>query len=138
MPFTSEKESNKFQYSFQNPSYNENLNTEMLTSIRQTEILCNFAETKQSENLDTDEIDANQKRNLITQNRSNSTFLQDIDIVFCNKIFTIKHQTYNNIKNAIQIIKPFIVLFIMILILIFIFRIDFILPSDDLVDTNEE
>ena len=138
MSLNGQNESNRLDYSFQNPTYDENFNIERSTSIRQNDFIANFAENKHDENLDTHEIDANQKRNLITFNRSNSTFLQDIDIVCCNKIYSIKPHTYNNIKNAIQILKPFLVLFIMIIILIGIFKIDILLPSGDLEDSPEE
>jgi len=140
MSFISLNESNKLQHSFQNPNYSENFNIERPVngSVRQNDFFASFTEPNHNENLDTYEIDANQKKNLITFNRSNSTFLQDVDIVCCNNIYTIKQQTYNNLKNAIQILKPFLVLVIMIVILIFIFRIDILLPSDDLVDKNEE
>jgi hypothetical protein len=138
MSLINQTEPTKFQYSFQNPTYDENFSIERSISIRQNDFIANLDETRHDENLDIDEIDANQKRNLITINRSNSTFLQDIDIECCNKIITFKPKTYNNIKNTIQILKPFLVLFIMIVILIGIFRIDFFLPSNDLADSNEE
>ncbi len=121
----------KYSFSFQNPSYNDNFdiekNSNRITQIQDNYIV-NLSEDRIEENFN-NRLNKNSSSN---SNKSNSTFLQDVDVICCNKVFTVKPRTYNNIKNGIQMIMPFIVLLIMVIILISIFKIDVLIPSDDL------
>lgn len=63
--------------------------------------------------------------------RNNSTLTsQEVDLLLCDRVFTIKTRTYLNYKKTLQMLKPFGVLFALILILIFVFRVDAFVTSN--------
>ncbi len=128
---------NIYTLSFQNPSYNDNFNIEAnqeKISQSHNDYIVDLVEQRRDEsNSGDDETNSleEEKRSLhgLLPARSNSTFLSDVDIVCCNRVYTVKPRTYNNIKSGIQMIKPFIVLSLMAIVLIFVFKIDILLPE---------
>ena len=54
-----------------------------------------------------------------------------IDIRFLNKNYTIKKRTFINYKKFIEIIKPYFVLILMLMILLTIFRVDLFVNNPD-------
>lgn len=70
--------------------------------------------------------------------KTSNIILQDVDIVIFEKVYTIRARTFINFKKSMQMIKPFIVLIIMIVILIGLFRIDVLVENgDNIIDTVE-
>jgi hypothetical protein len=63
--------------------------------------------------------------------RANSLLTDEVDIQFCNKIYTIKKRSYVNFKKSIQMLKPFLVLFVMIFLLIIVFRVDLFISMNE-------
>lgn len=63
-----------------------------------------------------------------------SVILKDVDIVCCKKVFTIKANTYSNFKRCGQMLFPFGILIVLILILIVLFRVDVFVQNEDKFD----
>ena len=62
--------------------------------------------------------------------RNHSTLVsQEVDILFCNRVFTIKTRTYVNFKKSLQMLKPVGVLVALLLVLIFLFQVDSFVQS---------
>ena len=59
-----------------------------------------------------------------------SNKLHEIDVLCCDKVFTIKTKTYLNYKNCLDMLKPFVVLIFMVAILLAFFRIDLFLTTE--------
>ena len=51
---------------------------------------------------------------------------QEIDILCCNNVYSIKTRTYVNIKKTLKMLLPVFVLIVLILVLVFFFKIDLI------------
>lgn len=70
--------------------------------------------------------------------RNQSTLVsQEVDLLICDNIFTIKTRTYLNIKKSLQMLKPVGVLVVLILILIFLFRVDSFVSSSSPTNPDE-
>lgn len=70
--------------------------------------------------------------------RNQSTLVsQEVDLLICDNIFTIKTRTYLNFKKSLQMLKPVGVLVVLILILIFLFRVDSFVSSSSPTNPDE-
>lgn len=70
--------------------------------------------------------------------RHQSTLVsQEIDLLICDNVFTIKTRTYLNFKKSLQMLKPFGVLLVLTLILIFLFRVDAFVSSNEPLNPDE-
>jgi hypothetical protein len=76
---------------------------------------------------------------LVNKRASTNTFASnEMDYVCFNKVFTIKTRTFINFKKSIQMLKPFGVLLIMIVVLIGLFRLDVLTGSQMLAGDNDD
>lgn len=66
--------------------------------------------------------------------KQRSAFVKDVDIICCKKVFSIKANTYYKCNRCIQMLIPFGVLLILILILIVLFRVDVFVQNEDIID----
>ncbi len=65
-----------------------------------------------------------------TEEKRKSIFIDDKNVIICNKIFTIKAKTYEKCIRSIKMATPFLVLIFLIIILLLIFRIEIFVSSD--------
>lgn len=63
-----------------------------------------------------------------------STFVKDVDIVCCKKVFSIKANTYYSFKRCTQMLIPLGVLIVLILVLIVLFRVDVFIQNEEIID----
>ena len=105
---------------FSNPAYTELMDLEAKT-----------AENREHNGRVMDSLEKNQSYSLSLENlklinsrASNSLATQEMDYVCCNTVYTIRTRTYVYFKKSVQILKPFLVLVVMIVILVFLFRLD--------------
>jgi hypothetical protein len=61
-----------------------------------------------------------------------STIIPELKIVIFKRTYSMKGQTYLNIKKLFNMFKPFAVFFILLIILITIFRVDLIVNIRDI------
>lgn len=62
---------------------------------------------------------------------------QEVDILICNRVYTIRTRTYVNAKKSWQMLKPVLVLIMLLLLLIFLFRVDVFVSSNNRSNPNE-
>lgn len=87
---------------------------------------------------DNDELNSTAAMRRARFARSQSTFVsQEVDLLFCGRIFTIKTRSYINFKKSLQMLKPFGVLVVMLLMLIFLFRVDSFASSGSMPNPDE-
>ena len=87
--------------------------------------------TNRTRSNDNDQKPILPKTNRFFQMRPSINSFDQIDIKFLNKSYTIKKRTFINYKKFIEIIKPFIVLILMLMILLTVFRVDLFVNNPD-------
>jgi hypothetical protein len=87
--------------------------------------------TNRTRSNDNDQKPILPKTNRFFQMRPSINSFDQIDIKFLNKSFTIKKRTFVNYKKFIEIIKPYIILILMLMILLTIFRVDLFVNNPD-------
>jgi hypothetical protein len=111
---------------FQNPAFNESYEIEKENGLSRSRI-----ETSTSLNL----INEPSSQTNESYHRRLSSFPQDIDLVLCGNVYTIKQRTYKNLKTSLQMLKPCAILVIMIIFLVAVFRINlFVSQRNDVED----
>lgn len=141
---------NQNQFGYQNPVFSTEASASaIMTSIdsgyidsRDSEAVAREIEAKSIGSMTTITIDEASSRNGASGEddaawvrrarfaRQNSMLTsQEVDILLCDRVFTVKTRTYVNFKKSLQMLKPFGVLLFLILILIFLFRVDVFVSS---------
>jgi hypothetical protein len=87
--------------------------------------------TNRTRSNDNDQKPILPKTNRFFQMRPSINSFDQIDIKFLNKSYTIKKRTFVNYKKFIEIIKPYIILILMLMILLTIFRVDLFVNNPD-------
>ncbi|CAF1091784.1 unnamed protein product [Brachionus calyciflorus] len=105
---------------FQNPNYIDSYNLEKSNlDNKQNEIILNTYESNEFNS-------SNSSPKVTSSKRTN-----EIDLVCCKQVYSIKATTYSNFKRCMQMLKPLGVLFCLILILIVLFRVDIFVKTND-------
>ncbi len=110
---------------FQNPAFNESYEIEKENDLKRSRV-----DTSTSINL------TNEPGSLTNgpYRKRPSSFPQDIDLVLCGNVYTIKQRTYKNLKTSLQMLKPCVILIIMIVFLVVVFRINLFVSSNNEVE----
>jgi hypothetical protein len=114
---------------FQNPAFNDILDLEHIEATSPERASLNnlmpksSLESMQDLSLSLDEL------KLINNRATNALSNQEVNFVCFNHVFTVKTRTYVNFKRSLQMLKPFGVLLIMMIVLLGLFRLDILTGS---------
>ena len=104
---------------FQNPNYIDSYNLEKSNlDTTQNDIILNAYESH--------EFNSSNSNPKVTSSRRTN----EIDLVCCKQVYSIKATTYSNFKRCMQMLKPLGVLFCLIFILIVLFRVDIFVKTN--------
>jgi hypothetical protein len=132
---------------FQNPAYSESNSVLELEQIEQ-----NYSANLKHEEKTTSKLSMNHHEEsyanfssidelrLINERARNAfgyNLTHEIDFLCFKPLFSLKTRTYVNIVKSIQMLKPILLIFLMILILILVFRID-VFVGTSLVNTGPD
>lgn len=108
---------------FQNPNYYDSYEIDKPTlDSNQNQVIINSIESK--------EINGPEEIKMQYSRKTNTLSLQqDVDIVICGRVYSIKSRTYLNFKKSLQMLKPFGVLIILIFVLIVLFRVEVLVQT---------
>ena len=71
------------------------------------------------------------KANRFIQIRPSFNSFDHVDIKIFDRIYTIKKRTFVNYKKSVEIIKPYLVFIVMLIILLTVFRVDLFVNNPD-------